>query len=205
MKKKESVKEKEETQNLPDETSLEEMATTAELEIEHVEDGESPEGDIESYTDELSTLEASLLESQAKAEEYLDGWQRSRAEFSNYKKRIVREREQIHQTAKGKIIIEFLDILDDLERALKNCPEAGEGAEWAAGIELIYQKLQLKLEMHGVEPMNAEGEKFDPNLHEALMQEENDEYESDCVIEVVQKGYRIGDRVLRPAQVRVAA
>ena len=199
------MKEKEETQNLPDETSLEEMATTAELEIEHVEDGESPEGDIESYTDELSTLEASLLESQAKAEEYLDGWQRSRAEFSNYKKRIVREREQIHQTAKGKIIIEFLDILDDLERALKNSPKAGEGAEWAAGIELIYQKLQSKLEMHGVEPMNAEGEKFDPNLHEALMQEENDEYESDCVIEVVQKGYRIGDRVLRPAQVRVAA
>ncbi len=195
MKVKNILSKEEEVQILPDETPVEETASPG------PQEREDATGEGESATGELSALE----KSEAKAEEYLDGWQRSRAEFSNYKKRIAREREQIHQTSKGKIIKDYLDILDDLERALKNSPENGAGAEWAEGIELIYQKFQSKLEAEGVQIMNAEGEKFDPNLHEALMQEENDEYESDCVIEVVQNGYLLGDRVLRPAQVRVAA
>ncbi len=161
----------------------------------------SPGGEDESVEEKLSPLE----ESEAKAQEYLDGWQRSRAEFSNYKKRVAREREQIHQISKGKVIKDYLDILDDLERALINRPKSGDGAEWAEGIELIYQKLQSKLEMAGVEIMDAEGAKFDPNLHEAIMQEETNEHESDSVIEVIQNGYLLGDRVLRPAMVRVAA
>ena len=205
MRKKVIAEQEWETQNLPDEIPFEETAPTAEAVGEDVGGGESPRGEVESPQDELSALKASLEESEAKANEYLDGWQRSRAEFSNYKKRIVRDQEQIHQVAKGRVIKGFLDVLDDLERALENRPEEGEGALWAEGIELIYQKLQSKLEAEGLELMDAEGEKFDPNLHEALMQEENEDYESGQVIEVVQNGYWIGKRVLRPAQVRVAA
>ncbi|MEA2008949.1 MAG: nucleotide exchange factor GrpE [Chloroflexota bacterium] len=199
MKKKKTV-EQEELLTSQEEASLDETVPTLEGEIVPPQEDEIPAED-----DEISALRTSLEESDAKQQEYLDGWQRSRAEFANYKKRIAREREHIHQVAKGKVIKGYLDVLDDLERALNNSPQNGDGADWAGGIELIYQKLQSKLETEGIELMAAEGEKFDPNLHEALMQEENDEYESGCVIEVVEKGYYIGDRVLRPAKVRVAA
>ena len=91
-----------------------------------------------------------------------------------------------------------------MERALVNSPADGEGKAWAEGIELIYRKLQKILETYEVTEIKAQGQPFDPNLHEALTSEESDEYESGQVIEVLQKGYLIGDRVLRPARVRVA-
>jgi molecular chaperone GrpE len=175
------------------------------------EEGERQQEEAASVEDEnidmaeFEQLKESLDENRAKAQEYLDGWQRSRAEFANYKKRILREREQVHQVMKGKVIRDYLEILDDLERALKDRPTDEEGSAWAEGIELIYQKLKAKLEAEDVRPMDPEGEQFDPNLHEALMMEETDEYESGQVIDVVEQGYWIGDRVLRPAKVRVAA
>jgi molecular chaperone GrpE len=174
---------------------------------EELEADESVE--LEGFTDhideeEFEELKKELEEARSKADEYLDGWQRSRAEFANYRKRIDREREQVHQEASGTVIRRFLDVLDDLDRALKNRPAEGEGAEWAAGIELIYRKLLNILEVEGVTPLEAEGEDFDPNLHEAISQEVSAEHESGEIIEVVQNGYRIGDRVLRPARVRVA-
>jgi molecular chaperone GrpE len=150
-------------------------------------------------------LEQSYKEKEAKAEEYLDGWQRSRAEFANYKKRVLKEHTEIHQSARGEVIKIYLDIADDLERALQDRPEKGEANSWADGIEIIFQKLQTRFESEGIIPMNALGEEFDPNIHEALMKEESDEYESGQIIEVVQEGYWIGEKVLRPAVVRVAA
>jgi molecular chaperone GrpE len=141
---------------------------------------------------------------EAKADEYLDGWQRARAEFANYKKRINRERQRIRQDAIGEVTKRYLPVLDDLERALKNRPEEGEGAEWAEGIELVYRKLLAILESDGIVPMEAEGDTFNPNLHEAIDQAESEEHESDEIIEVIQRGYMIDDRVLRPAMVRIA-
>ena len=94
--------------------------------------------------------------------------------------------------------------MDDLDRALKNRPQNGEGAVWAEGIELIYRKFLATLESEGVKVIEADGQPFDPNLHEAISQEENPEHESGTVIDVLQKGYTLGDRVLRPARVRVA-
>jgi molecular chaperone GrpE len=135
----------------------------------------------------------------------LDGWQRARAEFANFKKRIARENSEIHQHARGEIIKMYLDIVDDLERALQEKPQGEEGLTWAGGIEIIYQKLIKRLESEGIKPMNALGEEFDPNIHEALMKEESDEFESGQIIEVMQEGYWIGEKVLRPALVRVAA
>ncbi len=153
----------------------------------------------------IEELQAALVEVSGKAEEYLDGWQRARAEFANYKKRILKENAEIRQVARGEVIKIYLDIVDDLKRALEDKPNQEESNSWAAGIELIYQKLLTRLETEGVTPMNALGEEFDPTIHEALMTEESDEHESGQIIEVMQEGYWIGEKVLRPALVRVAA
>ena len=172
----------------------------AELKDENIEREEelTPEMKIEK-------LQAELVEVSGKAEEYLDGWQRARAEFANYKKRILKENTEIRQVARGEVIKIYLDIVDDLKRALQDKPDQEESESWSAGIELIYQKLLTRLETEGVKPMNAKGEEFDPTIHEALMTEESDEHESGQIIEVMQEGYWIGEKVLRPALVRVAA
>lgn len=154
--------------------------------------------------DETESLRAALDESQMKAQEYLDGWQRARADFANYKKRVEREQAQAYQNAAASIFKRFLDVLDDLDRALKNKPQEGDMAAWSSGIELVYRKFLSILEAEGVTVMQAQGEFFDPNLHEAISQEDNDHYESGQIIEVVKNGYMMGDKVLRPALVRVA-
>jgi molecular chaperone GrpE len=158
-----------------------------------------------SLEEQVEFLSSALDEVTAKAEEYLDGWQRSRAEFANYKKRVLRENTEIHKVARGEVIKLYLDVMDDLERALLERPDTGDGKTWMDGIEIIVQKLRSRLEAEGVKPMNPLGEDFDPNLHEALMKEDSEEYESGKVIEVMQEGYWIGEKVLRPALVRVAA
>jgi molecular chaperone GrpE len=153
---------------------------------------------------ELAALQQSLVDCQGKANEYLDGWQRARADFSNYKKRIEREQSQVYQNAAGSILKRQLEVLDDLDRALKNRPQDGDGATWAAGIDLVYRKLTSIMENEGVKVMQAQGQAFDPTLHEAISSEDSPEHESGQIIEVLQKGYLLGDRVLRPALVRVA-
>ena len=153
---------------------------------------------------EQQALQEELNDWQAKAHEYLDGWQRALAEFANYKRRMEREQAQAYQIAAGNVIKRYLEILDDLERALKTRPAEGDGAAWANGIELITRKLASFLEVEGVTPMPAEGQFFDPNMHEAISQEESPDFVSGQIIEVVKQGYLLGERVLRPAQVRLA-
>jgi molecular chaperone GrpE len=153
---------------------------------------------------EVAELQKQVEDARNQANEYLDGWQRARAEFANYKKRVERDQSQTYQNAAGSIIKRYLAVVDDLERALKNRPKEGEGAAWAEGIELIYRKLLALMESEGVTPMNAQGEMFDPNLHEAILTEDTDQYESGQITEVLQQGYMQGDKVLRPAMVRVA-
>ncbi len=153
---------------------------------------------------EASSLAAQLAEAEARAAEYLEGWQRERAELANYRKRVERERTEIYQNARVDVTTRFLPVLDDFERALNAIPEDARPHEWVNGVTLIYRKLQSILEAEGIVAIDALGKPFDPNLHEAISQDENDSFESDHVIEVLQKGYRYGDRVLRPALVRVA-
>ncbi len=168
-----------------------------------VDEEATPEDSIP-LEEKLELIEAALETSEAKATEYLDGWQRARAEFANYKKRIHREQAQTKKDAVGKVVRQYLPVVDDLERALKDRPPDGDGAAWAEGIELIYRKLIALLEAESVTSIQAEGKMFDPNLHEAIVQTESDEHESGQIIEVIQRGYSIGDRVLRPARVRIA-
>ena len=158
----------------------------------------------QALVEELDELRDELARTRAQAEEYLDGWQRARAEFANYKKRVEREQAQVYQTAAGSVIKRFLGVLDDLERALKNRPQTGDGAVWSEGIELVYRKLVSILESEGVKPMEIAGQMFDPNLHEAIISEDSDQHESGQIIEALQQGYLLGDKVLRPARVRVA-
>ncbi len=180
---------------------------SAELAPEEVQAlvAEETEAESELSAEELNEqLKAELAEAQALSTEYLDGWQRQRAEFANYKKRIDRNNDDSRKRIAGEILTRYLPIVDDLERALENRPSKGDAAIWAEGIELIYQKLKTILESEEVETIPAEGLPFDPNFHEALTFEENDKSKEGYIIEVVQKGYKIGDRVLRPALVRVA-
>jgi molecular chaperone GrpE len=166
----------------------------------------APTAGVEAPASDAPAIETSpeLVEAQAKAQEYLDGWQRERADFYNYKRRMEREVTLSAQNALGNALRRYLDIADDLERALRNRPQEGDGAAWASGIDLIYRKLLIALEADGVKPIITEGAFFDPSLHEAISQEDHSELESGQIIGVVQTGYMMGERVLRPARVRVA-
>jgi molecular chaperone GrpE len=158
------------------------------------ENGEQLQAEIEALLNQLE-------EAQAKAAENLDGWQRTQAEFINYKNRVQRDREMEYASMKGDIIKKVLPVLDDMERALANRPE---GDSWANGMELIVRKFQNTLEAEGVKRIDAAGQPFDPNFHEAISSEPSAEVESGHVIAVVQNGYMVGERVIRPAMVRVA-
>jgi molecular chaperone GrpE len=153
---------------------------------------------------EFETLQHELEQVRSQSNEYFDGWQRERADFMNYKKRVERDSIQARQNALSVIVKKYLVILDDLERALKARPTEGEGAVWAEGITLIHRKLGTLLEQEGVKRMEAEKEIFDPNRHEAIMLEDSADHTSGQIIEVIQQGYLLGDRVIRPAIVRVA-
>jgi molecular chaperone GrpE len=166
---------------------------------------EALEDDDIPLDEKLGLVRAAWETSEAKAAEYLDGWQRAKAEFANYKKRVNRDREQINKDAVGRVVKNYLSVVDDLERALREKPEDGDSAAWSNGIELIYRKLVNTLESDGVLPMKVDGEIFDPNLHEAVVQIESKDHQSGQIIDVLQTGYMIGERVLRPARVCIAA
>lgn len=155
----------------------------------------------EQLSAEIEALKRQLEESQTKLAETVQGWQRATADFQNYKKRIERDSEMSYASMKGDILKKVLPALDDLERALQNRPADDA---WASGIELIARKLQNILTSEGLKRIEAEGLPFDPNFHEAISHEHNEDFESGQVIEVVQNGYKLGERVIRPALVRVA-
>jgi len=150
---------------------------------------------------ELDTLNSQLSDAQAKVQEYLDALQRERADFTNYRRRTEQENALVGRMAAGTTIKKFLTGIDDLERALAHRPADDV---WGEGIELVYRKFLAILEAEGVTRIQAEGQPFNPQLHEAIMQEPSDKFGSGTVIAVLQQGYLHGERVLRPALVKVA-
>lgn len=156
----------------------------------------------------LDGLRAELEQARAQAVEYLDGWQRARAEFANYKRRVEAERSEAGFHSATNLLARLLPIVDDLDRAMLERPKAwpteGELGQWAEGIVLIHRKLQNLLDVEGVSPIATEGATFDPALHEAVTLEADSGHEPGEIVGEVRKGYRIRDRVLRPALVRVA-
>jgi molecular chaperone GrpE len=151
----------------------------------------------------LAELHAELEEARAQADEHLRSWQRAAADYSNYKRRTDEERETVARFANALLIGRLLSVLDDFDRALEHVPDdAHEG--WVDGIRLVERKLRNLLESEGVTAIDAVGQPFDPNLHEAVVHEETADSPDNQVIGELQRGYRLHDRVLRPALVRVA-
>lgn len=166
-----------------------------------VENQEVTEGDTAVAT---PTLEEQLAAAQTEAADYKDRWLRGQAEFANARKRMEKERIELYSMAAGDVIKKLLPVLDDFERALANVPENIRQNPWLEGIDLVQRKLFTILENFNVAPIEAIGQPFDPNLHEAISQEATDEYQSGHICRELQKGYKISDRVLRPSLVAVA-
>jgi len=150
--------------------------------------------------EDVGALKQSLAEEKAKAEGYLANWQRAQADFINYKRRSEQEQEEVIKFANASLMLTLLPILDDLERAFTSVPPHLARLTWVDGIRLIERKLQACLEAQGLSPIKAVGEPFDPRFHEAAIHGKGKE---GIVIEELQKGYKLHDRVIRPAMVVV--
>jgi len=181
-----------------------------EAEVETVEEeqaaveAEVVEEEPEEERDELEELREELGKAEAQAAEYLDGWQRAQAEFSNYKKRQEAERAQMITLANATLLRKLLSIVDDFERAMMTLPYNLSQLTWCEGVLLIKHKLDAILEFERVKPIETDGQEFNPRYHEAVTYEEVSGYEEGQIIGEVQRGYILGERVLRPALVRVA-
>jgi len=175
----------------PDET--EEVARDEEV----TETGESPQAEAAA---EAITAEQALEEEKAKAERYLANWRRAEADFDNYKKRVEQERSENAKFAHISLVLSLLPIIDDFDRAFGTLMPSLAGLTWIDGIRLIGRKLQANLEARGLTEIKCLGEQFDPLYHEAVMQVEGEEGK---VVAELQKGYKLYDRVIRPALVVV--
>ena len=150
-----------------------------------------------------AVAEPALADVQRERDEYYDRLLRKTAEFDNYRKRVERERREQADESVLSLLRELLLVLDDFDIALN--VEAGEGAAaYKRGVELIHAKLNDLLAKYGVRPIEAIGADFDPNIHQAVMQESSPEHREGEVIGELRKGYMIGDRLLRPSMVKVA-
>jgi len=165
-----------------------------------------PEGaETEKERSSRGELLQQVEEWREKADEYLDKYRRSVAEFSNYRKRLGREREEEALRTKAAILRQLLPPVDDFERAIDNIPHDFADDGWVEGILLIERKLRSVLEAFQVVPMETLGKPFDPNFHSALMQCASQEYPEGTVMEELVRGYLIAGRVLRPAVVKISA
>jgi len=165
------------------------------------EEGQTNEAKQESTeVEDVETLKRILAEEREKAEGYLANWQRAQADFINYKRRSEQEKEEVSKFANAVFMLNLLPVLDDLERALASIPAELVGFAWVEGISLIERKLRASLEAQGLSQINALGEPFDPELHEAAMHGKGEE---GMVVEELQRGYKLHDKVIRPAMVVV--
>ena len=154
---------------------------------------------------EEPTLEDQLQEARDEAAKNLDSYLRAQAELANARKRFEKQRTQTYVNANADMVARLLPVLDDYERAIDTVPEEIAGDAWYEGIELVYRKLLGILTSLNVQEIEALGEPFDPNFHEALGVEPSEEVESGAVSRVMVKGYQLGDKVIRPSLVYVAA
>lgn len=146
--------------------------------------------------DEASELEKVIAE----RDDYLDQLQRSRAEFINFRKRTEQERQRLGELFTANTLAQFLPVLDDFQRAVEAVPEADQGSGWVTGITMIEKKFESILERAGVVAIEALNEPFDPAIHEAVATEPGTS--GQVVVEVYQKGYKLGDTLLRAAMVK---
>ncbi len=159
----------------------------------------------EKPVDETAALRQELEQVKAQAVEYLDGWQRARAELANARKRFEKERNEAGQLANSLLLRKILPVLDDLNRAIKTVPDDLRQHAWVDGVWLIQRKFLNVLDSEGVQPIEVKpGDAFDPTLHEAVTHEASPDHKEGEIIAEIQTGYKFSGQVLRPALVRVA-
>ncbi len=188
-----------ETDNLTSEEASEGHTNTEGIETQVTHNNTVNIADID-----MGELQALFAETQQESQRNLEGWQRTLAEFQNYKKRVERDLSDSHLRAKLDTLARLLPIIDDFERAMLNIPDTIRENPWSEGITLVQRKLLKLLEEHDVVAVDPVGELFDPNVHEAIGTDNDTEIESGHITVTLQKGYKAGDRILRPALVRIA-
>lgn len=152
----------------------------------------------------IAELERELAEARERADRYHANWQRSAADFQNWKRRTDQEKTELTRTAEGALTLDLLRVVDDFERAFQALPMELRSLTWIEGMFLIGQKLYSLLQARGLSPIEAQGQEFDPYLHEAVLREEGAEgHETLVVVQELQRGYRFHERVIRPTMVKV--
>ena len=193
--------------NDKDQGNIENSESEADADVNE-NDEENVQEEAQDDIDSLDDLtKEDILELKKKAVErdtYLDQLLRTKAEFMNYQKRMVKESESTSQFAVQSLILDFLPELDNFDRALKLADSSKDIVKFVEGIKLIEEQLFKVLGKYGVEPIETVGKPFDPNLHEAVMEEENNEMPHHTIIDEFQKGFLLKERVIRPSKVKVS-
>lgn len=174
----------------------------AELEGLDAEQTEATEEVAESTEEVAEPSEVEVL--QAKLDEQENSYLRLRADFDNYRRRVQKDAEAASKFRAQSLVTDLLPVLDNFERALESKPQSEDAQTLLTGVEMVYRTLKQALSNEGVEEIVPTGEAFDPNFHQAVMQEPSEEFESGIVIQTLQKGYQLKDRVIRPAMVKVS-
>ncbi|TDL82241.1 nucleotide exchange factor GrpE [Peribacillus frigoritolerans] len=171
------------------------------------QEGESADSDIQAEqaqeSDELTAAKAKIDELEAKLSETENRMYRVQADLDNFRRRARLDLEAAQKYRSQNLITEILPALDNFERALKIDTDDEKTQSLLQGMDMVYRQLVQALQNEGIEAIQAEGQPFDPHLHQAVMQVEDDQYESNVVIEEFQKGYKLKDRIIRPAMVKV--
>ena len=171
--------------------------------VEETEEAAQPGASRPSRMSQLQSQVEVLLTERASL---YDKLLRRQAEFDNYRKRVERERSELYQHGREDVLIQFLPVVDNFERALSSLEESeGDAEALRRGVELIHKQFKDALSKLGLEAVEAVGHTFDPHVHEAVTTEATDKHKENTVIEEFQRGYKIGDRLLRPAKVKVAS
>lgn len=166
---------------------------------ENDENKEEKQEQEEKQEESEITSDEIITQQEEKIQQYKDKLQRTQADFENFKKRSIKEKQDFVKYANEGLILKILEAYEDLERAL----EVDEDKDLREGVELIYKKLTKILKDEGVEPIETEHQKFDPYKHEALLTENNDDYENNEIIQDLQKGYTLNSKVIRYSKVKV--
>ncbi|MEW9104001.1 nucleotide exchange factor GrpE [Paenibacillus sp.] len=197
----------EQEESITTETMNEEAAQAAH---DHTEDTSASEnaaaesGEGNTSSSEGAVEDSELAKAKAEAEEYQQRYLRAQADFDNFRRRTLKEKEDFAKYASAKLVTELLPVLDNFERALATEQASSEAESFIKGVDMIFRQLGQVLEQEGVKPMEAVGQSFNPEFHQAVMTVDTDEYEEGVVVEELQKGYMLKDKVLRPAMVKVS-
>ncbi|CAM4001847.1 nucleotide exchange factor GrpE [Cohnella lubricantis] len=201
-----SSQETKEQETMTEEQREAEAAANADAQAEEANAADSAAAETvsEEAAEATESEDPRMAELRQQAEEYNNRYLRAQADFDNFRRRTLKEKEELAQYASMKLITQLLPVVDNFGRALQTSSEQADGQSFQKGVDMIYRQLTQVLEAEGLKAMEPVGQPFDPEVHQAIMQVESDEYEEGIVVEVVQPGYWLKDKVIRPAMVKVS-